>query len=370
METQEKRSAKQIREERVLLGLVKEFIKTAKPVGSNTLKEAGFDDLSSATIRNYFANLEEQDYLTQQHISGGRIPTEKAYRFYAHQMIDEKSKKNPFSSLALGDTKEIATYLQGAANVLSDEAKLPVFVSAPRFDHDVIVDIKLTPIDNHRILIVLITDFGLVKTELMLSAVELSSPFIQNLLNYFHHRLFSQKKPTFKDKDQEEAAKELYNETCVRFVAGYGAFTEEDIYKTGFSHLLTYPDFQDTAPLSSALCLFESKASSRQMLRDCRKKNELIFWVGSDLIPYTKTPDTECAVIAIPYFVNTQAVGAFALLGPYRMPYETLFPMMQKLSEVVSDTLTKSLYTYKISFRQPHEGHIFLQKEEQKLLGK
>ncbi len=79
-----KRIGKQDRERKVLLGLVDYYIKTGKPVGSNTLKEVGFEELSSATIRNYFANLEEEGYLSQSHSSGGRIPTNLAYRTYAH----------------------------------------------------------------------------------------------------------------------------------------------------------------------------------------------------------------------------------------------------------------------------------------------
>ena len=79
-----KRMGKHDRERRVLLGLVDYYIQTGKPVGSNTLKEAGFGDLSSATIRNYFAHLEEEGYLLQSHSSGGRIPTHLAYRVYAH----------------------------------------------------------------------------------------------------------------------------------------------------------------------------------------------------------------------------------------------------------------------------------------------
>ena len=83
------KKGKQQREHDVLLGLVDYYIQTGKPVGSNTLKEAGFDNLSSATIRNYFASLDDNGYLTQQHTSGGRIPTDKALRLYTTHFFDE-----------------------------------------------------------------------------------------------------------------------------------------------------------------------------------------------------------------------------------------------------------------------------------------
>ena len=85
--TKTSRSIKESRIYRVLLGLVAHDIENAKAVGSHTLKEAGFQNLSSATLRNYFSQLEEEGYLHQLHSSGGRIPTEKAYRLYANEIF-------------------------------------------------------------------------------------------------------------------------------------------------------------------------------------------------------------------------------------------------------------------------------------------
>ncbi len=81
-----KTSIKEERQYKVLIALIEHYILTGKPVGSNTLRESGLDHLSSATIRNYFASLEELGLLEQQHASGGRTPTEKAFRLYAQEM--------------------------------------------------------------------------------------------------------------------------------------------------------------------------------------------------------------------------------------------------------------------------------------------
>src|SRR5947207_2890936 len=140
-----KRVKKSERERYVLLGLVELYLKTGQPIGSNTLKDAGFHDLSSATIRNYFANLEEAGYLKQQHISGGRVPTPLAYKLYADEnlgkgIVNEKEEKQ-LKELRQ-ETREIAAYLQQAAERLSQLTGYAVFLSAPRFDHDFILDIK------------------------------------------------------------------------------------------------------------------------------------------------------------------------------------------------------------------------------------
>src|SRR5690349_18344642 len=90
----QKRPAKDQRERLVLLGLVDLHLSSGKPIGSNTLRENGFENLSSATIRNYFMKLEEDGFLKQQHSSGGRIPTEKGFRLYAQECL----KNGPASS--------------------------------------------------------------------------------------------------------------------------------------------------------------------------------------------------------------------------------------------------------------------------------
>src|SRR5579872_6156120 len=84
-----KKLPKTDRENAVLLGLIELYLKTGKPIGSHTLQENGFESLSSATIRNYFSKMEEAGYLKQQHTSGGRIPTEKAFRLYADANLNE-----------------------------------------------------------------------------------------------------------------------------------------------------------------------------------------------------------------------------------------------------------------------------------------
>ncbi|MGH7890341.1 MAG: heat-inducible transcriptional repressor HrcA, partial [Thermodesulfobacteriota bacterium] len=181
------------REKWVLLGLVDLYLGSGKPVGSNTLRENGFDSLSSATIRNYFVKLEDEGFLKQQHSSGGRIPTALAYQLYAEThlkspVIDEKERKNLRTRLQK-ETREIASYLQSVAEVISEATRCAVFLSAPRFDHDFVLDTKLIGIDSHRCLCVLITDFGQVHTELLYADKKMSSFTLKRLENFFRWKL-------------------------------------------------------------------------------------------------------------------------------------------------------------------------------------
>lgn len=357
-----KRPAKDERERLVLLGLVELYLETGKPIGSNTLQQNGFDALSSATIRNYFAKLEEAGYLKQQHSSGGRIPTSLAYKLYADahrtsSTLEDKEKKVLSSNLSK-ISREIAAYLQQAGEIISDSTRCAVFLSSPRFDQDFVLDVKLLGIDQSRCLCILITDFGLIHTEtLYYSEKKLSSFSLKRIESYFRWRITGLDKPESLSPEEERQAVLFYNEIMLRHIVTYGNFSAEDIYKTGFSKLLSYSDFNDASMLAGGLSLFENPTCLRTLLKSATEQNQLSVWIGDDLQQISKS-HSACSVIAIPYRINQTIVGAIGILGPHRIPYRKLFGILQSASDAISETLTKSVYKFKISFRQPETSRI------------
>lgn len=365
-----KKPAKDQRERLVLLGLIELYLETGKPVGSNTLRENGFESLSSATIRNYFAKLEEDGLLKQQHSSGGRIPTSRAYKLYAEShigsgTISEKEKQTIHSKL-LKESREIAAHLQRAAEVVSELSQCAVFLSAPRFDQDFVLDVRFVGIDQNRCLCVIITDFGLVHTETLHTEKKLSSFTLKRLESHFRWRLTGVSKPAL-SPEEEALAGQFYSEVMLRHIVGYTHFSTEDVYKTGFSRLLNYTDFNDATALSQGLSLFENSHHLRLLLRDCCKNNELTCWIGEDL-HHLFPAATGCSVIAVPYRINQTTVGAIAILGPSRIPYRQLFGLLQTAAEDISQSLTKSVYKFKISFREPKSQSLDPQIDQTKCL--
>lgn len=358
-----KRSKKQEREHQVLLGLVDLFIQTGAPVGSNTLKEAGFPDLSSATIRNYFTRLEKEGFLAQPHASGGRFPTDKAFRLYAQEHLDERKVPADFTeqlqSLQVHETREVGSYLQGAADQLSEALGLPTFISSPRFDQDFVLDVKMTKIDASRCLCILITDFGLIQTEVLPLEGKLSSFGLHRIEAYFHWRLTGNGKPENLKGEEEQIAQKLYNEVMVRYLVTYSNCSCEHIYQTGFSRLLHYPEFNDAGALATALSLFENGNGLRLLLRDSLKHPPLKSYIGEELQSFSSTP-TPCSVITAPYTLNGKQLGSIGILGPMRIPYKELFGKLCYGAELVGSTLTRSLYKFKISYRQPTSGNRYL----------
>lgn len=370
-----KKPARDERERLLLLGLVELYLQTGKPVGSNTLRENGFESLSSATIRNYFSKLENSGYLRQQHSSGGRIPTQLAYKAYADACSApageyahaDKEAKGLIRKKLVSEQREVASYLQKAAENISELSRCAIFLSAPRFDQDFLLDAKFLGIDNHRILCALTTDFGLVHTEILHTEKKLSSFSLKRIEGYFHARLTKQARPDL-TPEEEKVAEKFYHEIMMRRIASYANFSAEDVYKTGFSQLLNYPDFSNASVLAAGLSLFENTERLRALLQECCKKRAMSCWIGEDLANFASAAGS-CSVIAIPYSIGQNIVGAIALLGPNRIPYRQLFQLMHLAGEAISETLTKSLYKFKITYREPSTTLFGAQKGQPVLIG-
>jgi heat-inducible transcriptional repressor len=364
-----KKLPKTDREQAVLLGLIELYLLTGKPIGSHTLQENGFETLSSATIRNYFSKMETQGYLKQQHTSGGRIPTEKGLRLYADtyqsQGVIEKEQEEALDKILKKETREIATILNQAADTLSELSKCAVFLSAPRFDQDFIQDVKMVQLDPQKLLSVLVTDFGLIRTETLYLDRPIDGLFLRTLEEYFLWRMNKGEKPLFRTDVETKTAQRIYNEIMVRHVVGYANFPNEEILRSGLSKLLAYPEFNDAAALANSLSLLEDENQMRALLRETAKRNALSTWIGDELCPYVPA-SSECAIIAIPYRINQTIAGSIALLGPMRLPYRNLFGLAIAFSEKIRRALTSSVYKYKMTFRQPiHVEKLLENKREQ-----
>jgi heat-inducible transcriptional repressor len=369
---QVKKSKKQARRQEVLLGLVEMYLKTGKPVGSQVLGEASFPDLSSATLRNYFAELEAEGYLKQAHVSGGRAPTDLAIRAYADAMAQEevvvgKEERSAILGATQQEMREMALYLQQATEELSRVCGYPVFVSSPRFDHDLVVDLKLLPIDARRCLCAIVTDFGVIKTLVLQVGQRLSSFSVRRIEAYFHWKLTGQNRPEELSEEEQALAQAWYEEAMVRYLADYTNPIAPDLWITGVARLLQYPEFQSAAALVNSLALFEAPNSLHELIRQCCQKQTLSYWIGSQLQEVCPLV-SECAAVAVPYRLHQTVVGAVGLLGSMRMPYGRCFGLLELFAQSLSDAMTRNLYKFKVAYRQPYEQRVAVPETQRILL--
>lgn len=366
-----KASKKQTRALQVLIGLVELYLETGKPIGSNTLKDHGFQELSSATIRNYFAQLEREGYLKQPHSSGGRIPTNEAFRLYAEEALHAPlllpEIEERFHTLELAESRHLARFLQNSVQELSEQIGLAAFISSVRFDHDLILEIKLVGIDETRLLCVMVTDFGQILTEILPITQKISSFSLKRIESEIQWRIKGGVQPENLLPEESKLSAAFYNEIMVRYLVRYSNFSDEDVFRTGFSSLLAYPEFNDPVALATGLSLFENPSQMRLLLSDALRAGVLRYWIGEDLAPYA-TSAQGCSVIAIPYQVGQTPVGAIGILGPSRIPYRSVFGTLHFFAEALSKSLTKSLSKFKISFRHPRSATPYIEKTAQYLL--
>lgn len=366
-----KKTKKEGRESRILFGLIELYIESAKPIGSHTLQENGFGDLSSATIRNYCAKLEEMGLLMQQHSSGGRIPTEKAFELFASYCREQINTHEILQALEPSikdnETKEPVLFINQAIEELSQKLDLATFASSPRFDHDFIKDIKLTAIDACRTLAIIITNFGLIQTETLHSDKKLSSFTLKRIENFFKLKLQAQNATGLLSEQEMVIAETFYHEIIVRYIALHANFSKEDIVTTGFSTLLNYKELIDPQLLANSLSLFENKEALAALAKDTMKKKDLTIYMG-DLLKIFNKAASSTFVIAIPYTINHTIAGVIAVCGPLRVPYKTVIKEMIVMSKKISDTLTRSLYKFKLSYRTASTESPTHLKSEDKLL--
>lgn len=362
MKEKSKPSKKQIREQEVLMGVIYLYLKLGKHIGSNTLRENGFEHLSPATIRNYFSELEKQGYLEQAHPSGGRIPTHKAFILFAQQSLEERTKEQVKWDFPLLEERKVTQYLHQALESASKRLRYPLFLSSYRFDHDMIDDIKLISLDSNRILCIILTEFGQILTEVLFTEKRISTFSLKRIESFFLWKTKNRTKPLVLSLDEQQLAQNYYNEIMVRYLVHYSNFLDEEIFRTGLSHLLLYPEFGDPLALSSALSLFENTASLRQLSTDCAKKGTLCYFIGENLAPYSDS--TNCAVIASNYRMASTVVGTIGILGPVRMNYPQIFDLLSSLTETISEQLTQAFIKKKITYRFPKSGQTLFPEDQ------
>lgn len=359
----------------ILLTAIELYLKTGQPVGSKTLKDSLRSQMSSATIRNYFVELEARGFLKKNHISGGRIPTDLAYRYYIDRFVSsEESPEIPESVLLklnvlTEENRNITKDLQKIIELLGEVLNLPVFFSSPRFENDSVTNIQLTLVDEQRAVVILATEFGQIFTDILWLPEPFKPESLRRVELFLQNYLRKGPRKTELSEKEEQISKTLYNEIVVRYLMRYCNFSEEDLHQTGLSRLLSYEVFKDSEFLAIGLSLFENRRYMSKLLEISMRRDQPTAFIGRELSDILGAPYSECSVIAMPYFIHRTPLGAFGVLGSEHLPYKEIFPTMKLFSDKIKHSLSRSFYKFKLSFRRPCPTDPKLSKEPSSLTG-
>lgn len=333
------------RQHRILVAIINEFIISAEPVGSSTLVRKYDILLSSATIRNEMSMLEELGYLFQPHTSSGRIPTDRAYRYYVDFLMKKQLNPPQDIDMMLDEYKKLEAHLERlveyTGKLLSDLTKYTSLVLVPRFRRTLFRYLKITPLEGNSIVLILMTNTGSILNKVIHLTREVNEEQLGRMTRVLNDRLsgmflgdinleFLQNLPGDLHEDLIQNLSSLTLETLKD--------QESDMICEGTRHLFDLPEFQDLKRLRSIFEVLEDEKVVVEILKKTLTSEGLKVYIGSE---HHMDEMKECSFITATYGMRGVPLGTIAIMGPTRMPYETIIPVVNSFAEVFSEKLNR-----------------------------
>ena len=333
-----------IRAQTLLKALVERYIADGQPVGSRALSKISGLDLSPATIRNIMSDLEELGLVASPHTSAGRVPTPRGYRLFVDslltvQTIDESTVESRLQASA-SPQKIIAS----AAQVLSSLSQFAGVVLAPRRE-TTFQQIEFVRLSAKRILVVIVAPNGDVQNRLLLTETDYTPTQLIQAANYInqHYAGLSFDEVKIKLNDElKQLRDDMMQLMQAAVAAGSDAMTEdsEDVVISGERNLLSVTDLSSNmSSLRKLFDIFEQKTSLALLLDSSSKASGVQIFIGgeSQLLPLE-----EMSVVTAPYEANGRIVGTLGVIGPTRMAYERVIPIVDITARLLSNALSHS----------------------------
>jgi heat-inducible transcriptional repressor len=330
------------RAQTLLKALVERYIADGQPVGSRALSKISGLDLSPATIRNIMADLEEMGYVSSPHTSAGRIPTPRGYRIFVDtlltvQHIDEHAVDARMRLPSHQPQKVIAN----AAQMLSSLSQFAGVVQSPRRE-SAFQQIEFLRLSEKRILLVLVDPRGDVQNRLLLTDVDYSpSELVQsaNYLNQHFAGLSFDEVRTRLTGELRQLREDMGRLMQAAVEAGSEALAEADnMVISGERNLLSVADLSSNmTSLRQMFEMFEQRTGLMQLLDVSSKAGGVQIFIGgeSKLVPMD-----EMSIVTAPYEVNGKIVGTLGVIGPTRMAYERVIPIVDITAKLLSNALS------------------------------
>jgi heat-inducible transcriptional repressor len=331
-----------LRAQTLLKALVERYIADGQPVGSRALSKISGLELSPATIRNIMADLEEQGYVASPHTSAGRVPTPRGYRIFVDtlltvQHIDERAVQAGLQVASPQPQKLIAN----AAQMLSSLTQFAGVVLAPRHE-SVFQQIEFLRLGDKRVLLVIVSPGGDVQNRILLTDVDYTPAQLQQSANFINQHYSGLSFEDVRGRLQHELRQlrdDMGRLMQAAVEAGSEAMAEsEDMVIAGERNLLSVADLSSNmSSLRAMFDLFEQKTGLMQLLDVSSKASGVQIFIGgeSQLVPMD-----EMSVVTAPYEANGKIVGTLGVIGPTRMAYERVIPIVDITSRLLSNALS------------------------------
>lgn len=332
------------RRRQVLLAVIAEYVETAEPVGSRAVARRHIHRLSPATIRNAMADLEDMGYLSHPHPSAGRVPTDKAYRFYvdALERVPWGGVATPPVSLdPRAQPTTVAEQIMAETPAhLSSGTRMTGMLLAPPLKHTALDRIELVPLGDDRALAVVITDTGWVTTRPLSAEPRLASEELREIGRTLTRRYHGK---TFQEILDDVAMPAdpldpLWTRSRSLLEQVIALLRDRTLYISGAINILDHPDFSDIATVRSLLRAFEEKVTLIDLLtRMAQERGVQILIGGENPVEGMQ----QCSVVTSTYTYRDQVLGVLGVVGPRRMLYSDVIALVGDTAQVVSKSLSR-----------------------------
>jgi len=340
------------RHRETLLALVRQFIAGGFPIGSKTLADQLPEGLSSATIRNVMSELEARGFLVQPHISAGRIPTDKAYRFYVDQMmsgmrLSPATEKYIDESLR-ANTGALEQLMVRASCLLSEVSHNVGLVLAPALEEKLLEHIKFVMLPDRRVLVVIVSKPDLVESKVIRLEEEFLQEELDRTANFLNEEfrgwsLRTIRLEIFKRMEEEKILYDrLLKNVATLFM--WGALAEAEpgpLFVDGTARILDRPEFENVRRLKELLETLEEKAKLVRILGACLQTpaSGVRILIGRE---NSEKRMQHCTLIVAPLHYRERAVGVLGVVGPTRMEYDRAVGTVDYMAHLCSRLLSSN----------------------------
>lgn len=334
------------RSRQILEAIVEDYIATAEPVGSSAVAKRHALSLSSATVRNVMASLEELGLLTSPHTSSGRVPTDKGFRFYVDSLVSLRQISTQEKKEILRRYREtggnLTDVLRETSRTLSSLSNYTGLVVAPRFTSSLFRHMEFIKLGSHKVLAILVSCNGAVQNRIIETEQEFATDDLVRMANYLNSILEGLTIDQVRQKilDEMQSEKNRYDLLLGKALSlSQQALpdAEQDVYIAGQSRILDQPELTDINKMREIFAAFEEKGRLVELLSRCMQADGVQIFIGAE------TPLKEMAgmsLITSTYLTGANTIGLLGVVGPTRMGYSSVIPIVDYTARLVSQLLT------------------------------
>ena len=331
------------RKTKILQAIIQNYLETGEPVGSRTISKYADLKLSSATIRNEMADLEELGYIKQPHTSAGRIPTDKAYRLYVDQMMHDRLEQfDAMTDVVVKKADKLDSMLQQIAKLLADRTNYASVVSSPTFTGRKLKFIQLTPVEQKKLLAVIVLDGNFVKNKMISLDEQIRQSFILKLnilLNSFLIGLNPQEITLGLIAEVKKQAAEhpaVVDAVVNAIDEAVREDSEVEVFTSGATNMLKYPELQENDRAAELLYTFEEKNTLTKLVSEDMGSGErgIQVYIGNE---NSVESMKDCSLVTATYELGKGIFGKIGIVGPKRMNYEKVVVTLQNLMTQLDD---------------------------------